>query len=124
MNPFEIRRFLLPRWVALHEAWGDEPVPDPPSRTMCRYTAEFIALVDPRWQRTLGLVNGATHVWSEGPGGFLDITGDQFGLPEVQTGCRPDCYEPRRWTAAADAAAKRYQDRARDWYCQWETPGG
>lgn len=120
IDPVGIRRFLVPRWVELHQAWGDDPVPDPPSRVMCRYTAEFVALVEPLWRPTLGLVNGDTHVWSEGPDGFLDLTGDQFGLPEVQTGPhRPDSYVPLMWTRAARATAQRYQARARAWLDQF-----
>lgn len=106
-------KLLVPRWGALHRTWPD-PVPDPPSRFMCRYTAELVALLDPGWIPVLGLVNGSTHVWNERADGmFCDLTGDQLGRATVQLRLgRPPGYVPHRWT---DTDSVAYRVRAAEW---------
>jgi hypothetical protein len=80
---------------------------------MCRYTAEFLHLLDPAWSVVLGLVDGETHTWNERPRAFCDLTADQFGLPPVQIGpARPCGYVEHRWTASPP---DRFRDRARGW---------
>ncbi len=114
-----LRALLEPRWEALHRTWP-EPVPNPPSRFMCRYTAELLALIDPRWVPVLGLVDGQTHVWNECVGeGFCDLTADQFGRPAVQL-CRtpPQGYVRHRWTGSGPGA---FRARAAAWLRELRT---
>ena len=38
----DIRKSLEPLWIATHESWDDELIPNPPSKYMCRYTCLFL----------------------------------------------------------------------------------
>ncbi|MHA6631509.1 hypothetical protein ACU61A_39245 [Pseudonocardia sichuanensis] len=90
-------------------------MPDPPSRFMCRYTAELVALLDPDWVIVLGLVDGGTHAWNErrADGWFCDLTGDQFGRPAVQLRVgRPPGYVENLWT---DSSPEPFRYRATQW---------
>lgn len=104
----QLRLELEPLWIDAHSSWS-EPVPDPPSTFMCRYTAELVALVDPAWHVVLGVVDGHTHAWNETMSGeFLDLTGDQFGYPAVQhMPTRPHSYAWHLWTRASSAPFRR-----------------
>lgn len=99
----DIRRFLEPVWITTHKSWGDAPVPDPPSKYMCRYSCLFLQHLLRRhvfgqWRIELGRppspdLNGTQqgnfgyhakngwhdHAWLVRDGVILDITADQYG---------------------------------------------
>ena len=109
----QVRNGLEPLWRATHESWPD-PMPDPLSRFMCRYTAEYVRLLDSGWNVVLGRVDGQNHCWSEHKGMFLDLTGDQFGRPPVQfRRGLPVGYMPFPWTNSPSVS---YRARATRWF--------
>jgi hypothetical protein len=102
------REFLEPLWIAAHEGWANEPVPNPPSKYMCRYSCLFLKhiLKDAgygEWQILLGRpiteeLEGAKngifgfcapnggwydHAWLIQNEILIDITADQFGGDRV-----------------------------------------
>lgn len=110
----EVRDAVEPLWLAKHATWSG-PVPDPPSRFMCRYTAELVALIDCRWGVVSGEVDGCgTHVWNERDGWILDLTADQFGHTPVHLGRRSARYHCTGW--ADEATAVPFRRTACEWY--------
>jgi hypothetical protein len=115
----QLREELLACWRGTHLSWDETP-PQPLSQYMCRYTAELVTMLDPRWRVVLGLVDGHTHAWNERVPTtaarsplVLDLTADQFARPPVLlTDHRPPGYVPHLWTTS-DAGP--YRARARAW---------
>jgi hypothetical protein len=113
------RNFLEPRWLSLHQSWG-EPLVEKPSRYMCRYTSIFLkevlnAATPESWrlvagrpvrQEQEGTEAGGfgfctssglffDHCWVQSVDLIVDLTADQFGADAVIITPVKDCrYHP------------------------------
>ncbi|AFY93584.1 hypothetical protein [Chamaesiphon minutus] len=98
----QARQFLEPRWLLLHQSWGD-PQPKTTSEYMCRYTSIFLKAIlnvgnCPSWRLVAGRpiareYEGTQkgcfgfrrsdglffdHCWVQSSNLIVDITADQF----------------------------------------------
>lgn len=103
-----VRSFLEPHWITALKSWGD-PIPQPPSKQMCRFSCLFLKDVLKEsnygeWLIMLGrpdLVKSATtvdygfktkndcwhdHAWLVKDNLLIDITADQFDGDAVYVG--------------------------------------
>ncbi len=104
---WQSRNFLEPRWLSLHQLWG-EPLVKKPSQYMCRYSSIFLkkvlnAATPELWQLVAGrpvlkeqegtkeggfgfyTSSGLffDHCWVQSVDLIVDLTADQFGADEV-----------------------------------------
>jgi hypothetical protein len=106
---WQARAFLEPRWLTLHQSWG-EAEPTIPSQYMCRYSSIFLQTIlnaypnpNQSWQLVAGrppskelegtpdgLFGFCTasglffdHCWVQSTDLIVDLTADQFGAETV-----------------------------------------
>jgi hypothetical protein len=140
----DVRRFLEPIWVKTHKSWDDEPMPDPPSKYMCRYSCLFLQQLLQQygygqWSIELGRppspdLNGTKegkfgyyakdgwydHAWLVKDGVIIDITADQYGdAPIIISSITSSKYNANLSEDNAAMDLKKLKKRAVSWIDMW-----
>ena len=140
---WEIRAFLEPKWMMLHEFWG-EGKPEIASRYMCRYTSMFLKVVledctRKTWYLAAGrpvsrecegtgqgygfcTFNGLffDHCWVQSVESIVDITADQFGAEKViVTSMNDSRYHQNLDEASLRKGITKLSPRWERWLLEW-----
>lgn len=142
----KIRIFLEPLWLKAHEAWADEPVPNPPSKYMCRYSCLFLQRVlkdagygdwhiflgRPTTPELHGTENGVfgyrstdgkwyDHAWLIKDSILIDITADQYGdMPVIVGDSVSTNYNANMSEDDVKADLQKLQKRVNYWLQEWK----
>lgn len=139
----QVRAFLEPRWLTLHQSWG-EPHPRTPSQYMCRYTSIFLKTLlanygDPSWQLVAGRpareLEGTPdgrfgfrtssglffdHCWVQSIDQIIDLTADQFGAEAIIiTSIDDPRYHPNLTANDLERDIAKLAHRAEKWLQEW-----
>jgi hypothetical protein len=140
----QARQFLEPRWLQLHQSWGDSQ-PETISKYMCRYTSIFLKAIlnegaCSSWRLVAGrpiakeyegtekgcfgfrTSNGLffDHCWVQSSDLIVDITADQFeGEAIIITSISDLRYSPNLEEADFNDAITRLSHRPEQWLREW-----
>jgi hypothetical protein len=141
---WQARAFLEPRWLTLHQSWG-EAQPTIPSQYMCRYSSIFIQKIlntypNQSWQlvagrplsralegRPDGLFGFCTasglffdHCWVQSADLIVDLTADQFGAETVIiTSVGDPRYHPNLDAVNFQRDIDKLSYRSQQWLQEW-----